>query len=40
MILRIFALIFGLSGAASLSQFPEFAQQYLQRLAGKVDQLG
>ncbi|MEM1372985.1 MAG: DUF2937 family protein [Pseudomonadota bacterium] len=39
MILRIIALAFGLTGAASLSQFPEFAQQYLQRLAGKVDQL-
>lgn len=39
MILRIVAMAFGLAGGASLSQFPEFAQQYLQRLAGKVDQL-
>ena len=39
MILRVIALAFGVSGAAALSQFPEFAQQYLQRLAGKVDQL-
>ncbi|MEM1234728.1 MAG: DUF2937 family protein [Pseudomonadota bacterium] len=39
MILRILALAFGVTGAAGLSQFPEFAQQYLQRLAGKVDQL-
>lgn len=27
------------AGAASLSQFPEFSQQYLQRLAGQVDAL-
>lgn len=39
MISRVLALAFGVSGAAALSQFPEFAQQYLQRLAGKVDQL-
>ena len=39
MILRVIALAFGVTGAAGLSQFPEFAQQYLQRLAGKVDQL-
>ncbi len=39
MITRVLAFAFGLTGAASLSQFPEFAQQYLQRLAGKVDQL-
>ncbi|MEO0676369.1 MAG: DUF2937 family protein [Pseudomonadota bacterium] len=39
MILRVVAFAFGLTGAAGLSQFPEFAQQYLQRLAGKVDQL-
>ncbi|MEM1237287.1 MAG: DUF2937 family protein [Pseudomonadota bacterium] len=39
MILRVIALAFGVAGAAGLSQFPEFAQQYLQRLAGKVDQL-
>ncbi len=27
------------AGAAGLSQFPEFSQQYLQRLAGQVDAL-
>ena len=37
--LRILAMIGGVSGAAGLSQFPEFSQQYLQRLAGKVDAL-
>ncbi len=36
---RILATIGGISGAAGLSQFPEFSQQYLQRLAGKVDAL-
>ena len=29
----------GLAGAVSLSQFPEFSQQYLQRLSGAVDEL-
>lgn len=29
----------GLSGAAGLSQFPEFSQQYMQRLGGQVDEL-
>lgn len=28
-----------LAGGVSLSQFPEFSQQYLQRLAGQVDAL-
>lgn len=37
--LRILALLGGLTGAAGLSQFPEFAQQYTQRLAGKVEEL-
>lgn len=32
-------MIGGLTGAAGLSQFPEFSQQYLQRLAGQVDEL-
>lgn len=36
---RILVLAGGLSGAAALSQFPEFSQQYLQRLAGQVDAL-
>lgn len=30
----------GLAGAAATSQFPEFSQQYLQRLGGAVDALG
>ncbi len=36
---RMLAVIGGVSGAACLSQYPEFSQQYLQRLAGKVDAL-
>jgi hypothetical protein len=36
---RIFAILGGVGGAVTLSQFPEFSQQYLQRLAGKVDAL-
>lgn len=36
---RILAILGGVSGAVGLSQFPEFSQQYLQRLAGKVDAL-
>lgn len=39
MILRALALCGGLAGAAGVSQYPEFAQQYLQRLAGQVDAL-
>lgn len=38
--IRILTFICGLFGAAGLSQFPEFSQQYLQRLAGAVDELG
>lgn len=34
---RILTLFAGIMGAASLAQFPEFSQQYLQRLAGKVE---
>lgn len=37
---RFLALVGGLAGAAVLSQFPEFSQQYLQRLAGQADALG
>ena len=37
--IRILAFLGGLSGAVGLSQFPEFSQQYLQRLAGSVDEL-
>lgn len=39
MVVRILALAGGLCGAVALSQFPEFSQQYLQRLAGNVDAL-
>lgn len=38
--LRVLAVVGGVAGAAGLSQFPEFSQQYLQRLAGQVDALG
>ena len=37
--IRALCLVGGLTGAAGLSQFPEFSQQYLQRLAGQVDEL-
>ena len=36
---RFIAILGGVTGAVALSQFPEFSQQYLQRLAGKVDAL-
>lgn len=36
---RMMAILGGVSGAVALSQFPEFSQQYLQRLAGKADAL-
>lgn len=39
MILRAMTLAAGLTGAAGLSQFPEFSQQYQQRLGGAVDEL-
>ncbi|MDU8912361.1 DUF2937 family protein [Aestuariicoccus sp. MJ-SS9] len=39
MTLRTIALAGGLAGAAGLSQFPEFSQQYTQRLGGAVDEL-
>lgn len=39
MILRVFTVAGGLFGAASLSQFPEYSQQYTQRLSGAVDEL-
>jgi hypothetical protein len=38
-VLKVLSLAGGLAGAAGLSQFPEFSQQYLQRLAGQVDAL-
>ena len=37
--IRLLALISGLLGAGTLSQFPEFSQQYYQRLSGAVDEL-
>lgn len=40
MILRAVTLAGGLAGAVGLSQFPEFSQQYMQRLGGAVDELG
>ncbi|WP_418592148.1 DUF2937 family protein [Ponticoccus sp. (in: a-proteobacteria)] len=39
MITRAVTLAAGLTGAAGLSQFPEFSQQYMQRLGGAVDEL-
>ena len=40
MITRTLVLAGGVAGAAILSQFPEYAQQYTQRLGGAVDALG
>ena len=40
MIIRVLALAGGLTGAAAVSQYPEFSQQYVQRLAGQVEALG
>lgn len=40
MILRAVIFAAGLTGAAGLSQFPEYSQQYVQRLGGAVDALG
>lgn len=39
MILRALALSAGLAGGAVATQFPEFSQQYVQRLGGAVDAL-
>ena len=39
MILRVLALAGGVTGAAGLSQFPEFTQHYIQRTGGAVDEL-
>ncbi len=39
MILRRFALVFGLFCGVVTSQVPEFAQQYRQRLGGALDEL-
>lgn len=40
MILRALTLAGGLAGAATTAQFPEYSQQYMQRLGGAVDALG
>ncbi|WP_299144706.1 DUF2937 family protein [uncultured Tateyamaria sp.] len=40
MIIRALALAGGVLGGATASQFPEYAQQYTQRLGGAVDALG
>lgn len=37
--MRSLALAGGLAGALALSQYPEFSQQYVQRLSGAVDEL-
>ena len=39
MILRALTVAAGLAGASVTSQFPEFSQQYAQRLGGAVDEL-
>ena len=39
MIFRVIAVTGGLAFAAGLSQFPEYSQQYTQRLSGAVDEL-
>ncbi|CUH76564.1 DUF2937 family protein [Tropicibacter naphthalenivorans] len=39
MILRALTLVAGLAGAGVSSQFPEYSQQYKQRLGGAVDEL-
>ena len=36
---RVLGLVAGLTGAAAFSQFPEYSQQYVQRLGGAVDEL-
>ena len=37
--IRVLCLLGGLAGAAGLSQYPAFSQQYVQRLGGQVDEL-
>jgi len=37
--MRILATAGGIAGAVALSQFPEFSQQYVQRLSGATDEL-
>ncbi|WP_420010654.1 DUF2937 family protein [Tateyamaria sp.] len=40
MIIRVLVMVGGLMGGGVASQFPEYAQQYTQRLGGAVDALG
>ena len=37
--MKYLALVAGLAGAGAMAQFPEASQQYVQRLAGAVDEL-
>ncbi|WP_135501895.1 DUF2937 family protein [Roseovarius aestuariivivens] len=37
--IRVLAVVAGLFGAVGLSQFPEYSQQYMQRLSGAVEEL-
>ncbi|HCQ64295.1 MAG TPA: hypothetical protein DIU07_03550, partial [Rhodobacteraceae bacterium] len=37
--MRILAMAGGIAGAVACSQFPEFSQQYVQRLSGATDEL-
>ena len=37
--MKILALVAGIAGATTLAQFPEASTQYVQRLAGAVDEL-
>ncbi|WP_293452164.1 DUF2937 family protein [Planktotalea sp.] len=39
MFARALTFVAGLTGAASVSQFPDYSQQYMQRLGGAVDEL-
>jgi hypothetical protein len=39
MLIRSLAMAMGLTGAVSFAQYPEYAQQYVQRLGGAVDEL-
>jgi hypothetical protein len=39
MFARALAFVAGMTGAAGVSQFPEYSQQYMQRLGGAVDEL-
>jgi len=37
--LKLLQILAGLTGGGALAQFPEFYQQYLQRLAGRMDEV-